>query len=286
MKKKITIVGASGFIGRHLQNALEENDIQIVKGRNVNQYSTEKLARIIDGQDVVINLAGSSLFGYWTKSKKKKIQESRIDLTTKLVRSFSSCEKKPSHFINASAIGIYTEDKLMNEKEYKTDKDFLANVVKDWEKAAFSAKKNKIPTTIIRLGVVFGSDGGSYKILRTLTKYNLGVYFGDGKQSLSFISIYDVEKAVKFIIDRRLEGIINLTAPESTNFIYFLKKLKKSVNAFIIWRIPTFILKMFFGEASVIILKSQQIQPFVLLNNNFKFVASDIDQCIHLIENS
>ena len=243
-----------------------------------------ELAEKLNDHDIVLNLAGSSLFGIWTNAKRKKILESRRLVTSSIVESFKYCSSKPKMFINASAIGIYGQDGEKDENNKNYDDDFLAYVVKEWEKAAISAENYNVPTAIIRFGVVLGRGGGSYEILRTLTKFNLGAYFGKGEQKLSFIYIQDVVRSIRFIIQNDITGIINLTAPAATTYKEFIVALKSKLNAILIWRIPEILIKIILGKASVVVLKSQNVKPFVLSKNRFNFEAPDIHSCIKIIE--
>lgn len=56
--------------------------------------------------DVIINLCGEGIAsGYWTKKKKQKLLNSRLDSTALLVKQFK--QPSPALFINASVIGFY-----------------------------------------------------------------------------------------------------------------------------------------------------------------------------------
>ena len=98
MTKTFLVTGATGFIGQVLVKVLLQKG-HTVYGftRNVERASKLGLADVIwfsdlatyvpkHKIDVVINLAGESIFGLrWTKSKKQAIWQSRVDLTQKLI---------------------------------------------------------------------------------------------------------------------------------------------------------------------------------------------------------
>ena len=74
----VLIAGGTGFIGTHLTNKLSaQNNKIFILTRNPKMYRNSSNVTYIDHQiqlnhlpqlDVVINLAGESLFGYWTKN--------------------------------------------------------------------------------------------------------------------------------------------------------------------------------------------------------------------------
>src|SRR5690625_6301433 len=119
--KKFIINGGTGFLYQYLTRELlrDRNYITIIT-RSPKKYSEkqsknrsyvgwdEALAEVSSGQDVVINLAGESLFGQrWTREVKERIYNSRVESTRKLVDAMNRSEVKPGLFISASAVGIY-----------------------------------------------------------------------------------------------------------------------------------------------------------------------------------
>ncbi len=111
---KILITGASGFIGSNLSDYLSsqgfivkkavrrntENDNEIYWNINKNEYEPEDF----EGFDVFINLSGENVFGYWTKEKKSKIVNSRLNSTKLLTKIISKLNSPPKTFISSSAI--------------------------------------------------------------------------------------------------------------------------------------------------------------------------------------
>ena len=67
--------------------------------------------KCIDGVDVIINLAGSSVFSLWTKSNKKMILKSRLDSLSIIYKLIKEKKNKVKRIVSASAIGIYPNHK-------------------------------------------------------------------------------------------------------------------------------------------------------------------------------
>ena len=94
---KVLVTGATGFIGRHLVEALPG---AVVAGRNrarlqalfpgrearVWDPAADPDPALVEGVEAVVHLAGASIFnGRWNASRKKKIMESRVAGTRWLV---------------------------------------------------------------------------------------------------------------------------------------------------------------------------------------------------------
>ncbi len=253
-------------------------------GKFLLEADIQKIANELEGFDIVINVAGRSIFAVWTKKNKREIYRSRVELSRNLVSAFGICRKPPHFFLSASTIGIYKSETLVTENDWKYGSNFLADLVKDWEREVFKAERYGISVSAMRFGIVLGKGSGAYRIMRNLTRFNLGGYFGKGRQSLSFIYIQDLIRAITFLIEHRITGVVNFTAPEHTDFKTAFRVLKRKFGALIIWPVPEFVPAILLGEASLIYLEGQKVIPEVLTKNSFNFEASNIDECVSKIE--
>ncbi len=283
---KILIIGSSSFIGHALYKGLKNAEIHFYKGRSIYGKSPAEMAKDFQGKDIIINLAGKSLFNLWTPKVKKKIYESRIVTTRKLVAAILLMENQPRLLINASGIDVYEPEVEVDENSDIHNDNFLAQVVKDWENCLEPLKESSTKVCITRFGIVLGKEGGAYKILRTITKFNFGAYFGKGDQSLSFIYMGDLIRAIDLIIHEEITGIINIVAPETTDYKELMKHMKRKLKAFVIWSLPPGILRLMAGEASQMLLNGHIVRPGVLLKNNFNFEADNIESCINKLEDN
>jgi uncharacterized protein len=82
--RSVCIAGASGFIGRNLVHRLrtEGYSVCFISREDIRNNSVGEKVR---NCSVVVNLVGESIAGIWTKRKKKRIYDSRIFSTRKLV---------------------------------------------------------------------------------------------------------------------------------------------------------------------------------------------------------
>lgn len=282
--KKIAIIGSSGLIGSALTTHLKQfYKIIEIPGKILYEIP-EKISREISGCQVIINLAGHNVAGRWTKRKKNKIKYSRFITTQNLVSSFHLLTSKPEFYINASGISIYEDGKLMDENDIEFADNFLAGVVRQWEINAFEANNLGINTAVIRMGIILSGKGGAYPELRRLVKLFFVRAIGSGNQGMSVIHIDDAVRAINFMIEKKIGGIINLCLPKPTSNSEFLNAIALTHKTPVFFRIPVSVLKFFLLEGHIILTKGQKIYPGVLLMNGFSFSLPDIYKCILKLE--
>ncbi len=277
----IAIAGASGFIGSNLTDFFEKNGNEV---RPIPRLQSEsaviELKSILSGVDVVINLAGAPVVGRWTKEYKKKLFDSRINTTRKLVEAIYKLDKKPGLLISASAVGIYAQEGLQTETDYTAADDYLGEICRAWEQEA----KKAVPVTrvvIPRFGIVLGTDGGALTRMIPMFKLGLGGKIASGKQGVSWIHINDVVQAVKFLIDNeRLSGEFNFTAPEVVDNSEFTRVLAKSVRRPAFFSVPEAALTVAFGEGALAVAGGQFAPPKRLLSEGFTFAFPDLKSAL------
>ena len=211
----VLIAGGTGFIGSRLVQKLVEEDCHVyVLTRYPKQYQNSEHVTYISYQfplkrlptiHAVVNLAGESLFGYWTSEKKKKILASRISITETLTQMMMQMETKPRVFVSASAVGFYgmDETKIFTENTTKPGDDFLASVTVQWEKTAQIAEDLGIRTVYTRFGIVLDRKNGALPLMSLPIKLFLGGKIGTGSQWISWIHIDDCINLIMHIIRGR-----------------------------------------------------------------------------------
>ncbi len=271
---KIAISGASGFIGTHVRKRFIDN---VVIHRD---DSEEEILVKLQNVDVVINLAGAPVVQKWDEEYKKELILSRIETTRKIVNVINKSEVK--QFISASAVGIYPNDKSCDESCKDVAKDFLSELVQKWEIEANRCEKT---TTILRFGMVLGTDGGAFGAMLPTFKLGLGGIIGNGMMMTSWIDIEDVLRICEFVIDKRLDGVYNAVSPNPiTNFAY-TKAIGKALFRPTFFPLPLMIAKMIFGEGAIVLSGSKEIYPKALQKKGFEFNYPDIKSSLrHLLE--
>jgi len=279
--KTIAIAGASGFVGTHLKNYFS------AKGYTITPISVEtyndksKLLTIIENADILINLSGANIIHRWNEAYKKILRNSRIDTTKILVETLKRAKRKPKLFISTSAIGIYKKNGIHDEKNYTYGDDFLANLALDWEVEAQKAEAFGIRVAIFRFGVVLGKNGGALQKMLPPFRFGIGGTIGDGNIPFSFIHIDDLSKAYEFMIENEtLSGVFNLVATTPTTNSILTQALGKTLHRPTLFPLPKFILKLIYGEGSVVLIEGQSVYPKRLLENGFKFKYPTIEKAI------
>jgi len=257
---EIAIAGASGFIGQHLTKEFPNAIIITRKHFEENNFD------LIKNADIVINLVGSPIAKRWTKKYKKELFNSRIETTKKLVEAINNSNVK--HFISTSATGIYQKNTKCDEDCTKLADDFLGKLSKSWETEALKCQKR---TSILRLGVILGKNGGALQKMLPAFKMFLGGSISDGNFMMSFLSIKDLMKLYHFVIDEKIAGAINAVSPYPISNKEFTKILAKTLKRPSFFPIPKFILKLIFSEGATILTDSMEVYPKVLLDKSFKF---------------
>ncbi len=274
---KIAISGSTGFIGKRLTAKFIEKNIEVISiKRDDLLLSIEDLSKKIEGVDVVINLAGAPIAARWDESYKQLLVSSRIESTKKLVAAINYLKIKPNIFISTSAIGIYDTIHIHTEQSVNYGGNFLSDLCINWEQEALKAQTR---TAIFRLSVVLDKNEGALPKMLLPFKLGLGGKIGNGKQHFSWIAIEDLINAYLFIIERKdLSGIFNLSSPHPINNIELTKVIGKTLKRPTLFTVPTFILKLLYGEGAGVITEGQAVIPENLLNNGFVFLYDTIQK--------
>lgn len=281
--KTLAISGAGGFVGSNLKEFFSNLGFSVIGIKRDELKDLEKLTKIVNESEFVINLAGANIINRWTDSYKKLLYSSRIDTTQALVQAMKKAENKPKLFISTSAVGIYKNSACYDEENFEYADDFLANLCKDWENEALKAKDLGIRTAIFRFGIVLGNGGALSKMI-TPFKLGVGGNIGDGKQYFSFIHIHDLLNAYKFIYENiDSNGIYNLTAPIPTTNEGLTKSLGKVLHRPTFFSVPIFALNLIFSEGAKVLAEGQCVKPKRLTESGFKFKYLSIEKSIENI---
>lgn len=277
--KTIAITGASGFVGTNLNKFFSSLGYKIIPISRDILNNTNKLEEAINSSNIVINLAGANIINRWSESYKKLLYSSRIDTTSKIVNAIKNSTNKPELLISTSAVGIYDNKQTYSEDGNKNT-DFLANLCKDWENEALKVKEFGVKVSIVRFGIVLGKHGGALQKMLTPFKMGIGGVIGSGKQAFSFIHIYDLLNAFRFIIDNLHEDVFNLTAPVPTTNKGLTLALGKTLKRPTILPIPEFVLNIIFSEGAKVLTDGQSVIPQKLEDLGFEFKFKTIEETI------
>jgi len=232
-------------------------------------------AREVDGAYAVINLAGENLGdGRWTQSKRASILQSRTHGASAIVDAVHGAKAKPAVVIQASAVGYYgsRDDELLDE-DAGLGSGFLADVCRRTESMAVRVERAGVRYTATRSGLVLGLAGGALPRFMIPYRFHAGGWLGSGRQWLSWISLEDEIRAIRFLMDNaRLKGAFNLTSPQPVTMKEFSRTLGEVLKRPAWTRVPAFVLRLALGPmADETLLTSQKAIPKRLVEAGFTF---------------
>lgn len=239
----------------------------------------------IKHHEVVINLAGASIFAKWTEEHKQAIRESRVRTTHNIVAGIPSPLSKPFTLLSTSAVGYYgfRGDEVITE-ESPPGEDFLARIAREWEAEALPAKEKGARVVITRLGIVLGEKRGALSQMIPLFKKFLGGPIGSGQQWFSWVHIQDLAEAFVFLLNHpEISGPVNICTPNPVRNKDLAKALGKVLHRPSFLPAPGFLVKWVLGEFGSVILKGQRVIPQRLLKSGFRFQYPEIGKALETI---
>jgi len=292
---KFLITGGTGFVGSFLTRQLLNGDHEVtVIGHSsapvvhpgrfhaISADTTRKGSwqHALKDVDVVINLAGMSIFHRWTPAYKQQIYDSRILTTRHVVEGMTG--DRPQTLISTSAVGYYGSrgDDILSEAE-PCGGDFLSRVGKDWEHAAFEAKEKNIRVVAARFGVVLGRSGGALKQMITPFKWFVGGPMGNGRQWFSWIHIDDLLAGLMFMLENpEIQGPVNLCSPAPVTSGELARTLGTVLGRPAVIPTPSMALRLIIGEFADTLLASQRAIPEKLIASGFVFRFPDLKDAL------
>ena len=292
----IGIIGASGFIGSALTRAARERGHRVVaytrKPKNGGVPHADETRQIqptgdnpaLDpsGLDALVNLAGESVFGYWTSAKKRRIRESRIDLTRRVVDAIQGSKEPPRIFICASGTGAYGDrgDEVLTESS-KRGWGFLADVCAEWEREAARAATLGLRVVYLRTGMVLGAEGGAWPVLRRVFSLRLGSRLGDGRQWVPWIHIDDEVGLILHALEHEnYNGPVNLAAPNPVTNAEMTRTIANLLNTSTFIPVPGFGIKLVLGEFGSVVLESARAKPEAALKYGYEFKYTELEHAL------
>jgi uncharacterized protein len=279
----VLVTGSHGLIGSALRPALEtggQSVRRLVRAEPAKesefQWDPEHGridARALDGVDAVVHLAGETVAGRWTASKKRRILESRVKSTQLVSDALAKLERPPPALIVASAVGYYGdrgEEPLTEESA--PGSGFLADVVKQWEAASEPAERAGIRVVRTRFGIVLSAAGGALKTMLPPFRLGVGGKLGSGRQYMSWVGIDDVVGAIHLALtDERLSGPVNVVAPEAVTNEEFTRTLGRVLRRPTVLAVPAPALRLALGEFANETLGGARVLPAKLEAAGYEF---------------
>ncbi|NYF13997.1 hypothetical protein HDC34_002291 [Pseudoclavibacter sp. JAI123] len=316
---RVVIAGASGFVGRALEDDFESRGWEVVRiGRReaVRWGDADAIQRAIDGAEVLINLAGKSVNCRYNDANRAEILRSRVETTAELRAAVAAVPNPPRVWFNASTATIYRHatDRPNTESEGELGQGFSVDVARNWERAFFEGTLPKTRRVALRMAIVLG-DGPAASTLFTLARLGLGgpnidgwapnhrryrgigpapsgdgrapQYRTRGRQKFSWVHVDDVIGAVRFLIDRDdLDGVINVSSANPSDNRTLMASIRRVVRApfgLPSWRWMLEPAMAVLRTEPELILKSRWVTPQRLTNAGYHFVHPELNPALRQV---
>jgi NAD dependent epimerase/dehydratase family enzyme len=243
---RAVVAGWNGFIGRALVQDLAARGYDVVRvgreGPDVRWADgAAGLARVVEGADLLVNLAGKSVGCRYTDANRDEILRSRVDTTRALHEAVAAASAPPRLWLNASTATIYRYalDRPQTESDGELGSGFSVDVARGWERELFAGELPGTRRVALRMAIVLG--GPASDMLARIARLGVGgpqldgrwfqhrryrgigpeptggpvpVHRSHGRQKFSWIHLDDVLGAVRFIDEAdSLSGPVNLGSP-------------------------------------------------------------------------
>lgn len=317
--RRAVVAGWSGFIGRAVVEDLTHRGYDVARvGRDGPdaRWSDGALARLVDGADLLVNMAGKSVGCRYTDAHRDEILRSRIATTRALHDAVSGAARPPRLWLNASTATIYRYalDRPQTEDDGDLGTGFSVDVARGWEDAFFGGDLPGTRRVALRMAIVLGgpaSDqlaqvarlgvGGpqldgwwfGHRRYRGIGEHPTGgpapAHRSRGRQMFSWVHLDDVLRAVRFVDDdASLAGPVNVAAPHPVDNRTLMAELRRTVGAPFGLPAPRWLLEpalWALRNESELLLKSRWVLPGRLARAGFTFAWPDLgpalDDAVH-----
>jgi len=311
VSSRIVIAGASGFIGQYLTDAFRASGdvVQTIGRRGADAVwgDADGIRTLVDGADVVINLAGKSVNCRYSDANRAEIFRSRLDTTRAIGAAIAASENPPPLWINSSTATIYrhAEDRPMTERGGELGTGFSVNVATSWERAFFELELPHTRRVALRMAIVLG-DGSALLPLIRLAQFGLGGPQRDGRwfataarrnagtfhefraragrQRFSWVHIADVLGVIDFVrAHPELDGVVNVSSPNPTDNRTFMATLRRVLR--VPFGLPAYRWMLEAGSIAIrteteLVLKSRWVVPERLVEAGYEFAEPDLEKAL------
>lgn len=301
-------------MGAYLAEAFraEGADVRLI-GRNGPDASwgePDALRRVIDGADLLVNLAGKSVNCRYDDTNRAEILRSRVETTTELAQAIAASSAPPPLWLNASTATIYrhAEDRPMTEADGEVGEGFSVEVARAWEAAFFAAELPQTRRVALRIAIVLG-DGSALVPLIRLARFGLGGPQLDGRwpatrarlaagtyhrfrarwgrQRFSWVHLADVLGVIRFLDEHEeIDGVVNVSAPNPVDNRVLMATLRQVLG--MPFGIPAFRWMLEVGSALIrteteLLLKSRWVVPERLTAAGYRFQYPELEPALRQI---
>lgn len=308
---RIVIAGASGFMGRFLAEQFRASGDEVLtvgrSGADATWGDADGIRSVVDGSDVLINLAGKSVNCRYGPANRAEIVRSRVETTRELADAVAAAEQPPRLWLNSSTATIYrhAEDRAMTESAGDLGTGFSVGVARAWEDAFFDRELPATRRVALRTAIVLGDGSALVPLLnlaligfggaqidgpwpRSRRRVAAGTFheFGarGGRQRFSWVHLDDVLGIIRFLIDHdELDGVVNVSSPHPVDNATVMRCIRSALGVPIGIPLPRWLLEpgaWAIRTETELVLKSRWVVPERLLAAGYEFAHPEIDEAV------
>lgn len=284
MGRHIVISGASGLIGRALVSALRADDVEVTTlVRRAPRETTEVQwapgerdldPDVLAGAQAVVALGGASVGRMpWTTRYQRELIDSRLRATRTLTTALRALRQDAPALVSASAVGYYGSapgEVLIEESPAGTT--FLAALCVRWEEEARRAADHT-RVAMLRTAPVIDRRGVLGPLIR-LTGLGVAGPLGAGTQIWPWISLEDEVRAIRHVLDTRMDGPVNLAGPTAASANDIGRAVAQRMRRPFWLPAPKWALRSVLSRAATdsLLLSDADVRPAALERSGFRFM--------------
>ena len=284
MKEKVLITGYNGSLAKRLTSYLQDqysivylsSSKKSINNKDVFYWNLQSKyidENVFSNCQHIIHLSGYNIINRWSKKNKDKMYASRIHAAKLL---FEKCKEHSINlktFISASAMGYYGfgAEKDVDETS-PAGKDWLANLVVDWEAAANQFKEIGARIVNLRISLMMDKNSGFLKVTMLPLRFGITSIFLPSNLTYSWIHIDDLSRFILYSLDNKeISGPYNMASPKRQTQYEVIKEIRSGVFKYaLIFPIPIFVMRIVLGNRSQLIMGGLYLKVDKLLNSGFK----------------
>ncbi len=235
---RVVILGASGFVSRHLKNCLFENypreKCLMVSSSEADLTKPESafvLKKIISPSDTVIVCSAVTP----DKGRDVRAQMQNIKMGETLVTFLESAGC--AHLVYVSSDAVYSDHANPVQETSACDPSSfygLTHLARE-RMLADALKKTKTPFLILRPSALYGAEDthnsyGPNRFIRSAIERKKILLFGGGEEKRDHVYVKDVCRLITTCMGHRSEGILNIATGKSVSFYDLALLISKTME--------------------------------------------------------